>query len=193
MKIKSLYKFTWVNNFMQSLKPSSVIYDLGQCQCQYLIENTGSNMKKDDSIYALNCQNYLNICREQNLEIVVLNRRSTCAPKASSDAILCIDVLHNLYSYRDRLDLLFELKRLIKPDCRILLSVWSIDQPPNARRHFNNYGNNIVLWENYGHVYEKYYYIFRIEEIQKLFQITGFEVIEHEQCDGHEIFTLRIN
>ena len=35
------------------------------------------------------------------------------------------------------------MKRLIKTNGKILLSIWSINQPRKTRRNFNNYGNNM--------------------------------------------------
>ena len=80
----------------------------------------------------------------------------------SADAILCIAVLHHLSSNENRIKALLELKRIIKPNGKILLSVWSINQPAKTKKSFNNYGNNIVLWNSYGKIYERYYYIFKL-------------------------------
>ena len=60
------------------------------------------------------------------------------------------------------------MKRLIKPECKILLSVWSINQPAKTKKSFDKYGDNIVLWNNYGTIYERYYYIFKIDEINTI-------------------------
>ena len=106
------------------------------------------------------------------------------------DAILCIAVFHHLSNYENRLNALFEMKRLLKPNGKILLSVWSINQPSKTRRTFNNYGNNIVLWDNNGKIYERYYYIFQIDELKNLFKKTGLTIIKHEYNCGNEIFTL---
>jgi len=58
------------------------------------------------------------------------------------------------------------MKRLVKPGSNILLSVWSINQPKKTRRKFYKYGDNIVMWNNYGTIYERYYYIFNLDEIR---------------------------
>ena len=85
------------------------------------------------------------------------------------------------------------MKRLIKSGCKILLSVWSINQPKKTRRIFNDYGDSTVLWDNYGTIYERYYYIFKVDEIKKLFEEAGLELIKHEYDCGNEIFTLTKN
>ena len=83
------------------------------------------------------------------------------------------------------------MKRLIKNEGKILLSIWSIKQPQKTRRSFNNYGNNIVLWNNNeGKIYERYYYIFKLEEIRDLFKKVGLNIINYEYYCGNDIFTL---
>ena len=55
---------------------------------------------------------------------------------------------------------------------------------------FNNYGNNIVLWNSYGKIYERYYYIFKLNEIKKLIRTVGLVITNYQYSCGNEIFTL---
>ena len=82
------------------------------------------------------------------------------------------------------------MKRLVKPGGKILISTWSINQPQKTRRTFNNYGNNIVLWNSYGKVYERYYYIFKLDEIKELIKKVGLIIINYEYSCGNEVFSL---
>ena len=82
------------------------------------------------------------------------------------------------------------MKRILKPNGKILLSIWSINQPKKTRRNFNNYGNNIVLWNNYGKIYERYYYIFKLDEIKELIKKVGLIILNYEYSCGNEVFTL---
>ena len=54
----------------------------------------------------------------------------------------------------------------------------------------NDYGNNIVIWNSYGKIYERFYYIFKFQELQKLFKDAGLIVLNHEYICGNEIFVL---
>ena len=56
---------------------------------------------------------------------------------------------------------------------------------------FINYGDNIVKWNSYGKIYNRYYYIFRIQEITKLFDECGLELVSHKHDCGNEVFILR--
>ena len=108
----------------------------------------------------------------------------------SADAIICIAVFHHLENKENRVKALLEMKRLIKINGKIMLSVWSINQPQKTRRSFNNYGNNIVLYNKYGTIYERFYYIFKIDEMHQLFTLCGLTIADYKYDCGNEIFTL---
>tara|TARA_B100000886_G_scaffold96784_1_gene64188 strand:- start:86 stop:538 length:453 start_codon:yes stop_codon:yes gene_type:complete len=137
-----------------------------------------------------NCNNFIEICKNKKLNVINSNITKTPLDDNSADAIICIATFHHLYTSKNRLAALNEMKRLIKPNCKILLSVWSINQPKKTRKIFTKYGNNIVTWNNYGKIYDRYYYIFKFEEIKKLFLDVGLNVINHKHDCGNEIFTL---
>ena len=181
-----VFKWSWVDNFLDKLPNSSLIYDLG---C-----GNGRNMfmsnKNHNFIGIDNCENFVKICRKRNLNVVQSNITNIPFQNDSADAILCIAVFHHLSNETSRLNALFEMKRLIKTNGKILLSVWSINQPKKIKRSFNNYGNNIVLWNNKGKIYERYYYIFKLDEIKNLIKKAGLTIINYEYNCGNEIFTL---
>jgi SAM-dependent methyltransferase len=180
-----VYKWTWVNNFLNNLKKNSIVYDLG---C-----GNGRNMNHGSLkfIGIDNCENFIKICKERNLEVINSNITNIPLNNCSADAVICIAVFHHLSNEKNRIDALFEMKRLVKNGGKILLSIWSINQPSKTRRNFSNYGNNIVLWNNNkGKIYERYYYIFKLDEIKKLFEKAGLIILNYDYNCGNEIFTL---
>ena len=181
-----VYKWTWVNDFLDSLKENNLVYDIG---C-----GNGRNMnydKKNLTFIGLdNCENLVKICKNKNLNVVNGNIINIPFKKNTADAIICIAVFHHLSNQNNRLLALLEMKRLLKPDGKILLSVWSINQPKKTRRNFNSYGNNIVLWNNSGKIYERYYYIFKLTELKDIFNKAGLYIKNYEYSCGNEIFTL---
>ncbi len=180
-----VYKWSWVIDFLDSFKENSLIYDLG---C-----GNGRNMNHGSLkfIGIDNCENFIKICNEKNLQVINSNITKIPLQNNSADGIICIAVFHHLYSNQNRLDALLEMKRLIKTNGKILLSVWSIDQPKKTHRVFNNYGNNIVLWDNNnGKIFERFYYIFKLDEIKKIINKVGLIIVNYEYSCGNEIFTL---
>ena len=179
------YTWPWIDEFLNKLEPYSSVYDIG---C-----GNGRNMLKKNLhfIGVDNCENFVKICHKKNLSVINANMTKIPLQNNSADAIICVAVLHHLASEKSRIDALLEMKRLIKKNGKILLSIWSINQPRKTRRSFNSFGNNIVLWNNnQGKIFERYYYIFKLEEIKQLFKIVGLSIINYEYNCGNDIFTL---
>ena len=178
------YKWKWIDDFYKTLDKNSLVYDVG---C-----GSGRNMDYDglNFIGIDNCSNFIKICKSKNLEAINANIINIPLEDDTADAIVCIAMFHQLSNYENRLKALQELKRLIKSGCKILLSVWSINQPAKTRRTFDKYGDNIVLWNNYGSIYERYYYIFQIDEIKDLFETAGLKLVHCFHDCGNEIFIL---
>lgn len=179
-----VHKWNWIIDFLDSLKENSIVYDLG---C-----GNGRNMNHGNLkfIGIDNCENFINICKEKKFDVINSNIVQVPLKNNSADAIICIAVLHHLSTQENRIKALLEMKRLIKPGGKIILSVWSINQPQKTRRSFNNYGNNIVLWNKYGKIFERYYYIFKLDEIKNLIKTVGLTIIQYQYSCGNEIFTL---
>ena len=178
------YKWSWVIDFLDSLKTDSIVYDLG---C-----GNGRNMDHGSLkfIGIDNCESFVSICKSKNLSVINSNITKIPLNNNSADAIICIAVFHHLSSMENRIQSLLEMKRLVKPGGKILISTWSINQPQKTRRTFNNYGNNIVLWNSYCKVYERYYYIFKLDEIKELIKRVGLIIINYEYSCGNEVFSL---
>ena len=176
--------WSWVIDFLDSLKKDSIVYDLG---C-----GNGRNMDHGSLKFVGidNCESFITICESKNLSVINSNITKIPLNNSSADAIICIAVFHHLSSSENRIQSLLEMKRLIKSGGKILLSTWSINQPQKTRRTFNTYGNNIVLWNSYGKIYERYYYIFKLDEIKELIKTVGLIILDYEYSCGNEIFTL---
>jgi tRNA (uracil-5-)-methyltransferase TRM9 len=177
--------WNWITDFLDKFKKDSIIYDIG---C-----GNGRNMyhKHINFIGVDNCSKFIKICKNKNLNVINSNITKIPLESNSADGIICIAVLHHLYYSYNRVDALLEMKRLLVPGGKLLLSVWSLNQPKKTRRIFNNYGNNIVLWSKYSQkTYERFYYIFKIDELKNLFNKVGLVLIDHKYDCGNEIFTL---
>jgi alkylated DNA repair protein alkB family protein 8 len=182
-----LYKWNWVNEFLNNLRKDSLVYDIGCGNGRNMINNNAKNL---NFIGIDNCENFVKICKSKNLNVLCENMTSISLANASADALMCIAVFHHLENKEHRIKALLEMKRLIKHNGKILLSVWSINQPPKTRRSFSNYGNNIVLWNKYGKTYERFYYIYKLDELKILFNLCGLTIANYEYSCGNEIFTL---
>jgi ubiquinone/menaquinone biosynthesis C-methylase UbiE len=174
----------WVESFLDSFPVGSLVYDIG---C-----GPGRNIR-DGMIGVDNCENFLKICKEKGKKVV--NGEMTSLPFESSSGIgiICIAAFHHLKTEYERLTALLEFKRVLKPQSRIMISIWSIKQgvetKGNRKLKFE-YGDNLVPWNNNGKIYQRYYYIFNIEEIKELFEKSEFKLINHFWNHGNEVFIL---
>ena len=179
-----VYTWKWIDDFINSQKINGNILDIG-CGNGRNMTFTNYNFTGVD-----NCNGFLDICREKNLNVINANMTDIPIESNSFDAIICIASFHHLSNEDLRLKSLNEMKRLININGRILLSVWSINQPKKTKKNFDKYGNCFVNYNKFGTIYERYYYIFIIDEIKNLFEKTGLILINHKYDCGNEIFIL---
>ena len=132
-----------------------------------------------------NCQKFVDICKSKGLDAICNNMTDIQLQPDSADFIICVASFHHLANKENRLKSLLEMKRLIKPGGKILITIWSKIQPKKTRVNFDNYGDNIVYWKN---KHPRYYYIFTIDEITELFNEVGLHIESHEYDCGNEVF-----
>lgn len=177
------YKWWWITEFIENTQIDSVILDMG---C-----GNGRNMMYKRNIIGIdNCEQFVNICKKKGLNVLPSDIVSTPFTLESFDYIINIAVFHHLENNCRRKKCLKEMYRLLKKNGEILISVWSKNQPEKTKKKFENYGDNYVYWKKDKEVYKRYYYIFQLEEIKKLFEEIGFKIKKHFWDCGNEIFIL---
>jgi len=175
--------FIWgfINEYLETVKKDDIVYDIG---C-----GNGVHMVTKNFIGIDNSEKLLDICRTKGLNVINSDMTSLPLKNKTADKVLCISSFHHLSTEKRRIKSLLEMKRVLKDNGEIILSVWSIKQPKKVKRNFN-YGHNIVLWCKYGEKYERYYYIFSIDELKILFKICGLKIKKYIWDFGNEIFIL---
>ena len=176
--VTRVFTWVWTDKFVESLGLYSIILDIG---C-----GNGRNLNYKNKIMIGNDLSFqqLKQCSNKNF-ITQCDMLNLPFKDNSFDAILSIASFHHLSDIDSRHKCLLEIKRILKPNGKILLSVWSFNQPKKTKRVFTNYGDNIVPWRNI----PRYYYIFKINEIKEL--LEKYFIIEKYFWDsGNEIFTL---
>lgn len=178
--IRNEIKWEWIETFLDNHIKSDLICDLG---C-----GSGRNIRSN-CIGIDNCSNFIEICKKKGLNVLLGDMTNIPLEDNHVDAVISIAAFHHLGTQNRRILALQEIKRILKPGGQILLSVWSFNQPEKIKRKFE-YGDNLVPWNDNGQIYQRYYYIFTIKEINELFELVGLKVIKYEWNYGNEIFTL---
>ena len=177
------YKWSWITEFMEHMLPGSLVYDIG-CGNGRNMTYPGINFIGIDT-----CDRFVEICRKNGLNAIKGSMLNILLPNTTADYIICIAAFHHLSTYDHRIKALHEMKRLLKPDGKLLISVWSKTQPKKTRVTFEKYGDTMVPWKNN---LTRYYYIFQIDEIVSLFRDAGLRILNHIYDCGNEVFVLSL-
>lgn len=92
-------------------------------------------------------------------------------PTSSFDGSICIAAYHHLDSEADRAAALKEMHRCLKPQGRVLLMVWAMEQPTGSKFKFTS-SDSYVPWKSAHGIVQRYYRIYKagelVDEIQRL-------------------------
>ncbi len=109
------------------------------------------------------------------------------------DKVFCLAVLHHIPSRKFRKDFLKEIKRILKPKGKLVLTVWDLNNDPKAKRFLFKYTLLKLIGKlklDYKDIFypwkdskrkiltQRYIHIFSEREIEKLVQRVGFVVKE---------------
>jgi len=178
------YTWGWIGNMLNEIPKDSIICDLGCGNGRNMMNETRKFIGID------NCKELLKICKCKGLDVVEGDMCNIPLNTDSVDSLICIAAFHHLSTEERRVKALLEIKRVVKSGGKIVISVWSKEQPDKTRRKFDKYGDTIVKWDKRGKIYDRYYYIFRIEELNELFKKVDLNVMEHKWDCGNDIFIL---
>jgi len=181
---KRYAQWDWIETFLDTFPSNSLVYDVG---C-----GPGRNIRPG-MIGVDNCENFIKICKNKNKDVILGDMTDLPLETNSGVGIICIAAFHHLNNPSDRLKALMEYKRILKPLSRIMISVWSINQShagKGNRKLTFHYGDNLVPWNSNGVIYNRYYYIFEINEIKELFEKAELKLVDHFWNHGNEIYIL---
>jgi len=187
------YKWPWITKFY-----NDYVYKNEKSKCLDIGCGNGRNIKEyqTDNCSIIGIDNsieFIKICQLQDLDCKLMDMIKLDFPNNSFDFTTVIASFHHLNNVGDRNKCLSEIKRVLKPEGIALISVWSKNQPAKTKRVFHNYGDILVPWKssNTTKVTNRYYYIFEIDEILKLFYNNKFKFIQHFWDCGNEIFIIQ--
>ena len=158
-----------VRNFVDNIAEDSLVLDAG---C-----GNGKNMlymqARDIKVIGIDfCDRLLNICKEKVLNVKYADVRNIPFENNTFDYVISIAVIHHLSIESDRRKAIDEMLRVCKPNGKILVSVWALEQDKNSRFKFT-LGDNIVKWDDT----TRFYHIHSKDTITDLLQSYNVESI----------------
>ena len=99
------------------------------------------------------------------------------------DSAIFIAVLHCIETDSKRKKLLKELYRVLKPNSKALISVWS----KNHERLKNKPKKTFIPWTVNNKKYNRYTYIYDKEELEQQLKLTGFKILNSKE-DNNIVF-----
>ncbi len=125
----------------------------------------------------------INLKKFDNVEFVNSKMQEIDGIKKNSvDNICCFAAFHHLKTKKDRINALEQFYRILKPQGRVLLSVWHPKMIIKEK-------NQMVNWKKEdGNKIKRYYHFFESAEIKELFESTKFsKVIVFGEINGKEV------
>ena len=158
-----------VRQFVNNITEDSLVLDAG---C-----GNGKNMlymqTRDIKVIGIDfCDKLLNICKEKQLNVKYADVRNIPFENNTFDYVISIAVIHHLSIESNRRNAINEMLRVCKPNGKILVSVWALEQDKDSRFKFT-LGDNIVKWEDTA----RYYHIYNKDSITNLLQNYNVESI----------------
>ncbi len=127
----------------------------------------------------------LMVARRRVRDLVQCDASTLPFRDSSFGTVLYLATIHHL-PREDRLRSLREVKRVLEPGGRLIVSAWALFQPrffkkiprmllnPLKGREF---GDLTVPWHTKGRVYQRYYHLFTKRELESLVEEAGLRII----------------
>jgi len=159
---KTRYKI-WrcVLQFIASLEYNTKMLEVG---C-----GNGKNMLYRNDIYSYGIdisEEQVEICKSKGLRVEKANMTSLPYESNEFDNIICIATYHHLDNPDDRRKAILEMYRVLKPNGKLLLTVWAMEQDLDSKRKFTS-SDEMVSWELNGSTYYRYYHIYKKGELEE--------------------------
>ena len=167
-----------ISNFLSSMNSGAIVADIG---C-----GNGRNMviRNDCTFYGCDISiELVKICQKKDLNVIEGSCLNIPFDSNKFDYTICIAVMGHLSTIERRIKCLDELIRITKPNGLIYIYVWAFEQPSETKKQFINQ-DSIVTWNaNDGNVYDRYYHLFKKDEIEQL--LSQFNVIIKERIEEY--------
>lgn len=172
-----------VSKFINSFPINSFLGDIGCGNGRFILSRDDIQFEGCDA-----SQGMVDICNERGLKVKYGNLTDLPFPDNYFDGLICIAVLHHLSTEERRKTAIKELTRILKPGGRMLIEVWSYEASFGTRFKFEQINemeeqDKFLPWNSRDtekmENRQRYYHLFKKEEIMELVQT---ETLELQEC-----------
>ena len=116
------------------------------------------------------------------------------AENGSIDLLVCLRSFHHLPNAKNRKQCLIEIKRVLKKDGKVIVTVWNLWELKNILYFLksifqNGFKHLMIPW---GKDAIRYYYAFTLKEFKKTVSKEGFKILESKKF-GHDYLIIAKN
>lgn len=183
-----------VSEFLDTIENKNKLLDIG-CGTGRDIECAVSKgFDKNNCIGVDYAQGQITELKKKGFNGVCADMKQLPFEDQSFDTILCIASLHHLLTTSEQEQALLEIKRVLKKQGRVLISVWVPEQQyidsELRKQKWEYVEDNIVkvLFTYENKKLERYYYLFKTEELINLLEKLGFQIKETRYENGNYFF-----
>ena len=164
-----------VKKFLDTLPSNSSNIDIG---C-----GNGKNMLYRDDITFTGLDistEMVDICQSRGLNCITGDILHLPWDDNSFDNAISIAVIHHLETKEKRLKAIQEIFRIIKPNGKLLISVWSLKQPDNSKRKFTKPDEMVPFHNKDGSIHYRYYHLYQENELLEEVKIALKDNKDHQ-------------
>jgi ubiquinone/menaquinone biosynthesis C-methylase UbiE len=172
-----------VIDFISTLSTDSKVIDLGSGNGRHLLpaaQHSLTTIGVDFSRRMLEITQQKTTNEQlENTENIQANLYTLPFKSKSFDAGLCVAALHNVKTRTLRQQCIKEIYRILRPNGKVLISVWSRDQDRFKNRiapqdNNSESGDIDVYWQQDGFKIPRFYHLYNLKEFREDIQAGGF-------------------
>jgi len=196
---KRQYEWEQIVNFLKSISNNSSLLDLGCGAGRHLETALKLDFKKENILGSDQSQNQLNIVKEKGFKTKKADLINLPFENSSYDNIICIAAHHHLLDPKEQLKSLEEIKRVLKNNGKVLISNWFPTKEyvkkqleKNKFQFLDEKKQKVrVTFTFENKKYDRYYYLFKEEELIELCKNANLEIESKEYNKGNLYLILR--
>jgi tRNA (uracil-5-)-methyltransferase TRM9 len=154
-----------VKNFINNLPNNSKLLEVGCGNGKNLL------LRNDLDVYGCDISDeFVNLCKTRNLNVILNDNTKLSYNDNEFDYTLSVAVIHHMSTEERRINSIRELIRVTKPNGKIFIEVWAMEQGDNSRFKFDKQDLLIPFKDKKTGktLGDRYYHIFKEGELEKI-------------------------